>query len=179
MPWTAIFTVIGILVALVVIALVIGSNLPREHVAVVRTRYAAPPAAVWSLLSDPSAAPTWRKDVKRVEKIPDINGHPAWKEESGFGLITYELVESTDSVSRTTRIADETLPYGGQWEHRLAPAGSGTELTITERGFVKPALFRFMSRYLFGYTATLKGLMTELGTKLGERVEPEVVQSGK
>jgi hypothetical protein len=179
MPWTAIFTVIGILVAVVVIALVVGSNLPREHVAVVRTRYAAAPAAVWNLLSDPAAAPDWRKDVKRVEKIPDINGHSAWKEESGFGLITYELVESTEGVSRTTRIADETLPYGGQWEFRLAAAGMGTELVITERGFVKPALFRFMSRYLFGYTGTLKGLMTELGAKLGERVEPEVIQSGK
>jgi hypothetical protein len=178
MPWMAIFVVAGVLVALVVVAIVIGSNLPREHVATVRARYAAPPAAVWALLSDPQAATGWRKDVKRVEKVPDINGHPAWKEESGFGLITYELVESTEGVSRTTRIADESLPYGGQWEYRLAAAGSGTELVITERGHVKPALFRFLSRYVFGYTGTLKGLMSELGAKLGETVEPEVVQSG-
>lgn len=179
MPWLAILSVAGVLLALVVVAILIGSSLPREHVAVVRARYAAPLAAVWALLSDPYAASTWRKDVKRVEKLPDINGHPAWKEESGFGLITYELVESTEGVSRTTRIADESLPFGGQWEHRLTPSGSGTELVITERGHVKPALFRFLSRYVFGYTSTLKGLMTELGTKLGERVEPEVVQSGK
>ena len=178
MPWAAIFIAIGAVVALVVIAIIIGSNLPREHVAVVRARYAAAPTAVWALLSDPSAAPSWRKDVKRVEKIHDINGHSAWKEESGFGLITYELVESTEGVSRTTRIADETLPYGGQWEFRLSAAGTGTELVITERGFVKPALFRFMSRYLFGYTGTLKGLMTELGAKLGESDEPEVLQAG-
>jgi hypothetical protein len=43
---------------------------------------------------------------------------------------------------------------------------------------VKSALFRFMSRYIFGYASTMKGVMTELGTKLGEQVEPEVVASG-
>jgi hypothetical protein len=179
MPWTAILVVLGILVALVGVAIIVGSNLPREHVATVRARYVAPPTAVWALISDPYSAGSWRKDVKRVEKVPDINEHPAWKEESGFGLITYELVESTVGVSRTTRIADESLPYGGQWEYRLTPSGSGTELVITERGHVKPALFRFLSRYVFGYTGTLNTLMTELGAKLGEQTEPEVVQSGK
>jgi hypothetical protein len=113
MPWMGILIVIGALVALVVIAIVIGWKLPAEHIAVVRARYAAAPAAVWGLVSDPYSAPTWRKDVKRVEKLPDINGHSAWKEESGFGLITYELVESTKGVSRTTRIADESLPMVG------------------------------------------------------------------
>jgi hypothetical protein len=179
MLWTVLFTIMGTIVAVVAIALVVGARLPREHIATVRVRLAASPQVVWSVLADPLSATQWRKDLKRVEKVADINGHAAWKEESGFGIITYELTESTEGVSRTTRIADENLPYGGQWEYRLLAAGAGTDLMVTERGFVKPALFRFMSRYIFGYTATMQGILAELGTKLGERVEPEVIASGK
>jgi hypothetical protein len=179
MPWFAISVAVGAVVALVVVALVIGSQLPRDHVATVRARYAASVDTVWGVLNDPLSSATWRKELKRVEKIPDINAHPAWLEESKFGPTRFELTESEDRVSRTTRIADENMPFGGQWEFRLSPNGTGTELSITERGFVKPALFRFMARYIFGYTSTLSDYLTALGTRVGEQVTPEVVASGK
>ena len=177
MPWL-IGAVVGFLVLVAIVAF-IGSRLPREHVATVKVRFGAAPQAVWAVLSDPYSASTWRKDVKKVERVADINGHPAWREESGFGVITYELTESIEPVSRTTRIVEDNLPYGGQWEYRLSQVADGSELLVTERGFVKPALFRFMSRYIFGYTGTMIVILKQLGAKLGERVTPEVVASGK
>jgi hypothetical protein len=179
MPWMAISFVVGALLALIVVAIVIGGRLSRDHVAVVRARYAAPVDSVWAVLSDPLSSASWRKDVKRVEKLADINGHPAWREEASFGPAAFELTQSIDRVSRTVRIADDSLPFGGEWEYRLAPSGNGTELTLTERGFVKPPLFRFMARFLFGYTGTMRDYLRNLGTRLGEQVTPEIVESGK
>ena len=37
----------------------------------------------------------------------------------------------------------------------VTPEGSGTRLTITERGEVYNPVFRFMSRFVFGHTASL------------------------
>ena len=54
-----------------------------------------------------------------------------------------------------TRIADPKLPFGGTWTYRLAPAAGGTQVTITEDGEVYNPFFRFMSRFVFGYQATL------------------------
>jgi hypothetical protein len=73
-----------------------------------------------------------------------------------------------------TKIADPDLPFGGTWTYELTPApGGGTRLAITERGNVKNVVFRFMSRYVFGYTATLDGFLRALGKKGGEDVTPQ------
>ena len=177
MAWA--LSVIGVLVVMVSIVMFIGARLPRDHVAAVRVRLTAPPDTVWALLADPYSATSWRKDVRKIVRIPDIGGHEAWAETTSSGVITFELIESTPPLRRVTRIADASLPFGGQWEHDLAPSGTGTELTVTERGFVKPALFRFMARYVFGYTSTINDYLVALGAKLGAQVVPEVTVSGR
>jgi hypothetical protein len=179
MGWTIAFSAVGLLVLLSIVAVVVGGRLPREHVATVRVRFAAAPAVVWALLDNPVAAASWRKDIKKAERVPDINGHPAWKEESDWGVVTFELTESVAPVSRTTRIVEQNLAFGGQWEYRLAPSGAGTELTVTERGFVKPAYFRFLAHFVFGYTSTIRDYLIALGGRLGEQVTPEIVASGR
>ncbi len=69
------------------------------------------------------------------------------------------------------RIADDSLPYGGTWTFELAPAeGGGTTLTITEDGFVEPAIFRALARFVFGYHATMEGYLAGLGRRFGETV---------
>ncbi len=169
---------VALLVVVAAVAIGVGRSLPRDHVATVRIRLAATPAAVWAILDDPLAAAAWRSDVKSVEALPDADGRRSWREVTSSGTITYVLDESTPLRSRTTRIADENLPFGGQWEFVLTPDGAGSLLTITERGFVEPALFRFMSRYVFSQTKTLQDYLTALATRLNEKATPEVVASG-
>jgi hypothetical protein len=62
-----------------------------------------------------------------------------------------------------TRIADKTLTFGGAWTYELSPQGGGTRLVITEHGEVYNPLFRFMSRFVFGHTATLDRYLADLG----------------
>lgn len=177
MAW--ILVPVALIVVIAIVAIGVGNALPRDHVATVRIRLAASPATVWAILDDPLSAGVWRKDLKSVSALPDVDGRRSWREVASFGTITYVLDESTPFRSRTTRIADENLPFGGQWELTLASDGSGSVLTVTERGFVGPALFRFMSRYVFGYASTLKDYLTALAAHLNEKATPEVVASGR
>ena len=169
----------AILVALAAIAILAGSLLPREHLATVRARYAAAPDRLWSVLSDPARAASWRTDLKSVELLPPTNGQTAWREESRFGKVEYVMAELSPPGRMITRISNENLPYGGQWEYMLTPLGDGSELSITERGFVKSALFRLMARLFFGYTSSLEGYHRALGKRFGEVVSPEIIASGR
>ena len=71
------------------------------------------------------------------------------------------------------RIATDDLPFGGTWTYEIAAVEGGATLRITEDGFVKPALFRFMARFIFGHTATIEQYLKDLGKKFGEDVTPE------
>ena len=176
MVWT--LAAIGITLAFVLFVIAFGTTLPREHVATVRIRLAASPSAVWTIISDPFSAGSWRKDVKTVEVLPDRDGRRAWREISSNGTITFVLEASVAGKNMVTRIDDSTLPFGGHWEYVLETNGDATVLTITERGIVKPPLFRFMSRFVFGYTFTMQRYLTALAMRLGENSVPEVVASG-
>jgi hypothetical protein len=171
-----IVVVLGVAVGTVI---AIGSSLPRDHVAAVRADLKASPDSIWAIVADIEGAASWRTDVKKVERLSDVDGKPSWREESSSGTITFVLAESEVPRRRVTRIADDALPFGGTWETVVEASSTGTRVTITERGFVKPALFRFMARYVFGYTSTLNSYLTALGAKLGEAVIPEVVASGR
>jgi hypothetical protein len=89
----------------------------------------------------------------------------------------FVLAESDPPRRRVSRIVGEKLKFGGQWEFTLMPSGGGTELTIIERGFVEPPIFRFLSRYFFGYSTHIVAYELALGRKLGRTAAPEVIAS--
>jgi uncharacterized protein YndB with AHSA1/START domain len=74
-----------------------------------------------------------------------------------------------------TRIdAPADAAFGGTWTYELAPAadGRGTTVAVTEHGYVNNALFRAMSRFIFGYNATVNGYLRALGRRFGQDVQP-------
>ncbi len=91
-----------------------------------------------------------------------------WREYDSRGRgIAYELLESDPPRKLVTRIADRNLPYSGTWTFDLQPAAQGTELAITEDGEVSNPLFRFVSRFIMGHTATIDAYLRALAAKLG------------
>jgi hypothetical protein len=66
-----------------------------------------------------------------------------------------------------TRVADPDQPFGGTWTFDIGPDSGGARLTITERGEVYNPVFRFIARFVFGYTATIEGYLRSLREKLG------------
>jgi hypothetical protein len=50
----------------------------------------------------------------------------------------------------------------------LLPPRNGGRVRITERGFVKNVIFRFVARFVFGYTSTMEGYLRDLAKKFSE-----------
>ena len=174
MKWVLVIT--GVIVALVLIVLLVGVSLPRDHVAAMSARIAAAPDSVWHALTDPAGFPAWRRDVQRVELLPPTATGPSWREHSRMGAITYAVDVYEPPRRLVGRIADVGLAFGGSWEYRIAPDGpSASRVTIIERGFVYNPLFRFMSRFVMGHTATIDAYLRALGRRFGTETTPEVV----
>jgi hypothetical protein len=169
MKWAII--AVAAVAAVVVLVIVIGWLLPQNHVAVRRARYKQRPEAIWETISGP---PSWRPDVKSYEMLPLADGRVQWREVDRHGdSILFERVEASPPQRLVTRIADPKLPFGGTWTYEIVPSEDGCMLTITERGEVYNPVFRFMSRFIFGHTATLEKYLLALGKNHGEEVVVE------
>lgn len=169
MKW--ILLVVGVLAALVALVAVIGAVLPKGHVATRSAKFHQPPEVIWQALTDVEAFPSWRPDVRRVERLPDRDGRRAWREVWKNGqVIAMETVELEPPRRLVGRIADPNLPFGGTWTYELHPAEGGTVLRITENGEIYNPIFRFMARFVFGYHATMEQYLKALGKKFSEDV---------
>jgi uncharacterized protein YndB with AHSA1/START domain len=138
----------------------IGYSLPVAHVATHDVVVNAAPDVVFARISDPAGYRGWRPDLESVEILG--TDPLRWRERSGGDVITYEATERSAPQRFVTRIADESLPFGGTWTWELQPQGTGTRVTITERGEVYNPLFRFMSRFVFSRTATMERVLRQL-----------------
>ena len=167
MKW--LWIVLAILAGLVVIVAAIGALLPQKHVATRAARFHEPPDAVWAAITDIAAFPNWRPGVKSVERLPDHNGLPAWREMDNHGqYIPYEVTEWVPPRKLVVRIADSKLPFGGTWTYTLQGVGGGSELRITENGEIYNPVFRFVSRFILGYRGTIEAYLRALEKKFGE-----------
>jgi uncharacterized protein YndB with AHSA1/START domain len=172
MKWVLI--VVGTVVALIALVALIGALLPKGHTGARSARFKQPPEAIWRAITDVEAFPSWREGVKSVERLPDRNGLPAWKETDTHGqAIPFEITESDPPRKLVGRIAGPNLPFGGTWTYEIAPVEGGSRLTITENGEIYNPIFRFMARFFLGYTATIETYLRSLGKKFSETVQIE------
>jgi uncharacterized protein YndB with AHSA1/START domain len=164
-----IVVVIFLLLAIVGLIAVLGSQLPEQHMVSRTVEFRQSPQQVWDVISGP---PTWRSEVTRYE-ILSPDPHRKWIEYGRHGeKMTYEVTESDPPSKLDTRIADPHLPFGGTWTYEITPTASGSSLTITEYGEIHSPVFRFVGRYIQGYTATIDNYLKALRTKLDASGSP-------
>ena len=145
---------LGGLGAILLAVVAFGYALPVAHVAARDAVLPAPPERVFAAITEVERFPGWRSDVQAVD-VTARSPHLQWRERGSDGTISFEVQESEPPRRLVTRIADKTLPFGGAWTFTLQPVDGGTKLTITENGEVYNPLFRVMSRFVFGHTATI------------------------
>jgi uncharacterized protein YndB with AHSA1/START domain len=163
---------LGGLAGLVAVAWGVGMLLPKGHVASRTLRLNQPPEEVWRVLTDYAAMPSWRGDLRSVERLPDRDGHGVWKEilKNGFE-IPLETTEESPPQRLVRRITDPKLPFGGRWIHEIRLEAGGSELTLTEEGEVYQPIFRLVSRFT-SQAATIEQFLRSLAAKFGE--EPRI-----
>ena len=145
MKW--LWIALGSIAGLTALIALMGAMLPVAHVATRRVRFRQPPEAVWNAMSPGTSQTRFRQD--------DVN---------------YEVTEFVPNRRLVTRIVDKNMAYGGSWTYELQPEPDGSTLQITENGEVYNPIFRFVSKFLMGHTATIDSSLKVLGGKLGEAV---------
>ncbi len=168
MKWLII--IVAIVLGLGAVLFVVGSLRPKDHVAAITVRIAAPDSAVWAVVTAFEKMPEWFGEVKSVERIADVDGKPAYHERYGGGwLMTTVMRERVEN----RKLVREILPGGafsGSWTFELAPDGAATRLTMTERGHVENPMFRAMMMFADN-TKTMRQYVAALGRKLGVAAE--------
>jgi uncharacterized protein YndB with AHSA1/START domain len=155
----------GALGALAVVILVIGLLRPKTHVASYSTVLGYPPERLWAAIADFERQPEWVPSITRVERLPDRDGRPSYRE--SFGGFQATTVVATFEPPRL--LVKEILPGGpfhGSWTWELVPEGAGTRLTITERGTVENPFFRGMMVFS-DHTKSAREYAEALGRRMG------------
>ncbi len=114
----------------------------------------------------------WRRDLKSYQRGRDAAGN-AWirKTNRRGQTVTYAVVALDPPRRYVARISDRNLPYGGQWTYEFEPRGpQQVSLRITEQGEVYNPLFRFVSRFVIGHTATIDQYLRALAGQTGGSV---------
>ena len=165
--------VLSLVFVLVVCVLVIGYRLPADHHASRSILLHQTPAVVYAAVRDFETVPTWYPDVTRVVVVKQKDGKIHFRQEGKNGAINYELIDDVPSTRIVTRILDRDLGFSGSWTYNIVAEGSGTRLSITEDGQISNVIFRFASRYVFGYTETMDSYLVSLARRFGETSTPQ------
>ncbi len=171
MKWVLI--VLGGLVGLIALMALIGAFVSRDHRATSTVMLRQPPDSVWKVVRDLGNITAWWPAMEKVERLPDRDGHEVWRQKmSGFD-VPIIVMESAPPRRLVTQI-DPTAggAFGGTWTYELASDGTGTRISVTEAGWISNPIFRFMSRFLFGYYGSLDKYLRALGARFGETVQP-------
>jgi hypothetical protein len=166
MKWLLIAVVF--IVAVVIVVALVGYLLPRNHMASRSNHYNQSSEIIWTAITDFDSMPSWREGLKSVQHLPSTNGLPSHLEVTTMGNIPYQTIEMVPPRKLVRRISDPKLPYGGSWTFEIEPASPGATLRITEDGYVSNPFFRFMSRFMFGYTSEIDRFLGALSKKFNE-----------
>lgn len=144
--------VLALFVLSIIIIVLVGAMLPKQHTATRSAIVKATPEQVFALISGPQ---DWRTDLKNYSYFDESGRHMIRETDTHGQAITYEIVQSQPPTLLKRRIADKSLPFGGSWTWQIQPRGSDSNVTITEDGEVYNPVFRFVSKFIMGHTRTL------------------------
>ena len=165
-----VISLVGLLVLAGLVLFFIGRSLPERHTTRLTVVLPAARPAVWAVITDYARMPEWWPAVKGVRAETRPNGEVwTWNKDAHGQEIAFRTKEELVPARLVREIMGDDLPFGGTWTFELADQGGGTQLTITEDGFIKPPLFRVIAQYFIGLDATLKSFSASLEKRIAAR----------
>jgi len=158
------------------IAIAWGTSLPIDHTASCTLVSHRSPAQVRAIIADEPGSAKWRSDLSGVT----ARGGGMWVESSKSGFqTTYLIVLRHDGSITHTIVAQPDAAFAGSWTYSFAPQPGGrTSLTVVENGQIYNPVFRLLSRYMIGYTATMRRYLTDLSAALNEPAQVTCATGG-
>jgi uncharacterized protein YndB with AHSA1/START domain len=174
-----ILIVVGALLAVVLVTMLVGAFMPREHVAASFITLRQPPDSVWQVVRDLGAAPEWWSGLESSQRasLESEGGQERWiqKMKSGSELPILVVREDPPRLLVTRIDVPDDATFGGTWTYEIEPADGGSRVTVTENGFINNLLFRFLSNTVLGMHGTMDAYLRALGSRFGEDVLPQHV----
>lgn len=157
-------TVLGLLVFVVLVLIGVGTALPVHHRSTCSADIAMPVDKIWETVYDVQGS-TWRSNISRVDfPTPGAAVGDKWVEVDRSGnSVEYQRVSAERDRRLVVRVVDQAAPFGGSWTYQFSPLPGGTRLSIVEDGEIYNPIFRLVSRYVTGYSATMHSYLTDLG----------------
>lgn len=149
-----------------------GRQLPREHAVTSHIVLVAPADSVFKVIRNVRSYPSWWSDVSSVERVRGSRGE-VWRGNMGTSRsIEVELKKIVSGRSMQAHIVGgEEQGWGGVWYYEVRNTASGTEVTITEEGFIdSPVVRAFMK--LRGRYSRVDSFLSSLGAHFGEVASP-------
>ncbi len=171
------FYTLGILAAFVVLisvaAYLMGASLPADHAFSRSSIISKPPEAVWAVISDFAAQPSWRPQLRSMDRLPNQDGLEAWQVTGSNGeSMTMLVVESVPPLRLVNLYRNTQASGDTSWIFEIQPIAQDSQVTLTERTRVEKPLSRFFLRYVSG-SRSADQYLAALAKKFGD---PAVIQ---
>jgi len=150
-------------------AALLGSALPRDHVASRSARIDTPRHLIYDVLVTPESYPEWRTGVTRVERIDSDR----FTEHGPDGAVTFRIIDRQPPERVVIAVDDPEQVFTGTWTYELVPEGSGepyTRLKITERGSVPNPVYRAIASVMMSPGDSMEAYLKDLGRRFGQTV---------
>jgi hypothetical protein len=176
----------AIFFALVFVFLVltgIGTSLPIEHHADCTASFDGTQQYLFEAVADDGTSTKWRPDIASAVLVSGSGPTAVWRETDVHGGVrTYRTTAYVDG-QKLARTIDYIpgMPFAGTWTYEISrdefpPAHESSAVSyvsIHEDGQIYNPFFRFLARYVFGYTQTMDTYLTDLGRL--KRYNPPIV----
>lgn len=158
------FASVGI--AVVLAAAVLAFAVPEDHEVSRSAVYPRSPDQVFDVVTTYADLAGWRSDVESVRMLASDR----FIELRDAGEVEFHVTETKrpiEVVAETNGPGDR----GGSWSFQISVDGTGSRLTITERGTCHDFLDRVKTHYTGGHAPPLDRYLVDLGHHFGEDVE--------
>lgn len=137
--------------AVAMLAIVVqGALLPRDYEVARMVTLEMDVMKVWPLLVDPRHMNTWRRDLRRVMRLPGEKDLPAWIDVGVFGrrqwrareLVAFKLVRAS--------VENGLFPMRGEVRVELSGNENRTIVVFRETGRIDSQFVRVLARWVLG-----------------------------
>jgi len=161
--------IVGLIVFVVVVGIAVGISVPIYHVASCSAQVPQAAHDLFTAVDEDAASTSWRSDLTSVRASVGDRGERVWVETYGSRqTMSYAEYERIPDRKVAREIDDPALPFGGHWEYFFKPDAAGTQVTITESGWIYNPVVRLVEQYFTGYTRTIDTYLGDLGRKYGQ-----------
>jgi polyketide cyclase/dehydrase/lipid transport protein len=162
----------------------IGTSIPIWHSTKCRADIAAPSDALFGAIADDGSSASWRPELRSVTLVSGSGPTSVWREtyKSGQVLTLHTNPRGFEQGRLVVREIpfDPSLGFDGIWQFgvgRSGQRGGQTRVAINEQGHIYNPVFRFLTKYVFGYTGSIRTYLEDLGTKFGEKTTIACISS--